>query len=219
MRETSSNGFGDLPASLRRATELLRQSPEPTDEWRERLLRAVERETAAGQAGEPMPRIAFGDGSALAGSRVQTRWSLRPLTAIAAGLACALIGGGIVAFVLRGDGSTPQVASAGTHAPVASPTAAPAASAGVPPKVRFTLVAPNASSVSLVGDFNGWNPAVLPLRRGANGTWEVEVPLPAGRYAYAFYVDGALARDPDAPKARDDDYGSVNSVVMVRGAL
>ncbi|MGH7679469.1 MAG: isoamylase early set domain-containing protein, partial [Gemmatimonadaceae bacterium] len=85
--------------------------------------------------------------------------------------------------------------------------------------VRFTLVAPTASHVSIVGDFNGWNPSSLPLRRSADGrTWEVEVPLPPGRYAYSFVVDGALARDPSAPQALDADLGTTNSVVMVRGS-
>src|SRR5262245_2858909 len=47
-----------------------------------------------------------------------------------------------------------------------------------PPVVRFVLVAPTASRVSLVGDFNRWNPAALPMRRSHDGSaWTVEVSL------------------------------------------
>jgi 1,4-alpha-glucan branching enzyme len=133
---------------------------------------------------------------------------MRPLNAIAAGLICAMVGAAAAATLMRYSGSgSPDVAS-----PVATQTAA-----GRTP-VRFTLQAPDAGKVFLVGDFNGWNPAAIPLRRSADGTWEVEVPLPPGRYAYSFMVDGALATDPSAPQARDDDFGSVNSVVMVKGS-
>lgn len=43
--------------------------------------------------------------------------------------------------------------------------------------VHFALWAPNASSVSLVGDFNGWNTDSHPMAlRGSTGVWEIFVP-------------------------------------------
>ncbi|WP_241732809.1 1,4-alpha-glucan branching protein GlgB [Aeromicrobium phoceense] len=43
--------------------------------------------------------------------------------------------------------------------------------------VHFAVWAPNAERVSVVGDFNGWNGAVHPMRpRGATGVWEVFLP-------------------------------------------
>jgi 1,4-alpha-glucan branching enzyme len=53
--------------------------------------------------------------------------------------------------------------------------------------VAFAVWAPNARSVSVVGDFNGWNGQCHPLRPvGASGVWELFVPnLGAGeRYKY-----------------------------------
>jgi 1,4-alpha-glucan branching enzyme len=92
------------------------------------------------------------------------------------------------------------------------------ASAGAQ-QVRFSLVAPSAVRVTLVGDFNGWNPAGLPMRRSASGdTWEVEVGLAPGRYTYAFVVDGHLARDPSAAQAAHDDFGAPSSVLLVKGS-
>jgi 1,4-alpha-glucan branching enzyme len=55
------------------------------------------------------------------------------------------------------------------------------------PGVAFAVWAPNARAVSVVGDWNLWDPATHPLRRiGALGLWEVFVPdVPAGaRYQF-----------------------------------
>lgn len=176
---------------MRAALQVLREEPEPNDLWRQRLLHQV--------ATAPRPRR---------GRDVNVRsWSMRPMHAIAAGLVCALIGAGSATIVLRSGG--PRDVRVAT-----SPLPTPA----LPTAVRFTLVAPNAGSVALVGDFNGWNPTALPLKRSSDGQrWEIEVALPPGRYAYSFVVDGALARDPSAPQAAADDFGSPSSVVMVRG--
>lgn len=81
--------------------------------------------------------------------------------------------------------------------------------------VQFVLVAPDARSVSLVGDFNDWDPTVTPLR-AASGAWSVAVRLVPGRHRYAFVLDGVRwIADPLAPPAPDDDFGSPGSVVTV----
>jgi hypothetical protein len=188
----------EVQGQLGAATELLRDVPPPTDLWRQRLLRDI--------AAAPAPQTTS---RTLAEEPRGHRWSMRPMTAIAAGIVCAVIGAGATATLMQ--------RFTGGGRPIAASTVATQATVGRT-AVRFTLEAPNAGRVFLVGDFNGWNPAAIPLRRSADGTWEVEVPLSPGRYAYSFLVDGALATDPDAPRALDDDFGSVNSVVMVKGS-
>lgn len=84
---------------------------------------------------------------------------------------------------------------------------------------QFVLVAPQASSVALVGDFNDWDPARAPMQtaHGA-GVWATVVQLPPGRYRYAFLVNGVEWRaDPAAPKSIDDEFGPPSSVVTVGG--
>jgi 1,4-alpha-glucan branching enzyme len=82
--------------------------------------------------------------------------------------------------------------------------------------VRFSVVAPAARRVSLVGDFNVWDPKGVAMHRGTDGhTWTVEVSLPPGRHAFAYMVDGTLRADPAAAKAVEDDFGSPSSVVVV----
>ncbi|MDH4043130.1 MAG: isoamylase early set domain-containing protein [Gemmatimonadota bacterium] len=103
--------------------------------------------------------------------------------------------------------------------PPAAPTVTAAARAG-PAPVRFILVAPTATAVSLVGDFNDWIAAATPMEGDvAEGLWVVTVPLPPGRYRYAFLVDGATwVPDPNAPRTIDDDFGRPNSVLTIGGS-
>ena len=83
--------------------------------------------------------------------------------------------------------------------------------------MRFVIVAATASRVSLVGDFNAWNPSAMPMRRlGDGGAWVRDVVLEPGRHVYAFYVDGALQVDPSAPRAAEDDFGIPSSALVVR---
>ena len=66
--------------------------------------------------------------------------------------------------------------------------------------VKFSLWAPDAKSVRIAADFNRWNSKSLPLSRLKNGTWEVLIPLPPGRYDYLYEVDGLPMIDPGNPE-------------------
>jgi hypothetical protein len=85
---------------------------------------------------------------------------------------------------------------------------------------RFVFVAPQASRVALVGDFNRWDTGATPMMRTrASGTWSITLPLHEGRHVYAFVVNGTTwLADPAAPRAPADSYGTANSVVVVGGA-
>jgi len=86
---------------------------------------------------------------------------------------------------------------------------------------QFVVVAPRAARVALVGDFNDWDAARTPMRPSQRGgpVWTAVLPLPPGRYRYAFLVDGSRwLADPTAPAARDDEFGPPSSVVTVGGS-
>lgn len=57
--------------------------------------------------------------------------------------------------------------------------------------VRFVLVAPTATRLALVGDFNGWNERATPMLAVAESTgmWEARVALRPGAHRYAFVQD------------------------------
>jgi hypothetical protein len=83
-----------------------------------------------------------------------------------------------------------------------------------PNEVLFVMPAPNAQSVTLVGNFNGWEATPL-TDANEDGIWTVSLPLAPGRYEYAFVVDGRWwGHDPLA-----DEYvrsfGEINSVRYV----
>ncbi len=86
--------------------------------------------------------------------------------------------------------------------------------------VRFVLLAPSASSVSLVGDFNDWQRTATPLRpAGAPGMWAVSLPVPRGLHQYAFIVDGTRwTPDPATSTTVTDDFGTTTSVIAVGDA-
>lgn len=94
--------------------------------------------------------------------------------------------------------------------------AAAAADADAPLPVAFLLRRPDAARVSLVGDFNGWDPHATPLARSDDGTWTATVSLAPGRHAYAYVVnDSNWVPDPRVPVTRDVDYGRDHSIVVV----
>jgi alpha-amylase/alpha-mannosidase (GH57 family) len=66
--------------------------------------------------------------------------------------------------------------------------------------VRFILRQPEAKSVAVVGDFNGWSRSEDSLRAGPDGLWSLTRVLRPGRYQYKFLVDGAsYILDPANP--------------------
>jgi hypothetical protein len=84
-------------------------------------------------------------------------------------------------------------------------------------EVELVFRAPAAHSVSVVGDFNGWNAhAGAMMRDSASGLWSGTITVRPGRHVYAFVVDDSVwARDPRTPEAEDADFGRPGSVMLV----
>lgn len=81
--------------------------------------------------------------------------------------------------------------------------------------INFICVAPHAQAVSLVGDFNGWNPAAHPMKQGPDLAWVLPVELKHGHHRYAFLVDGVLTLDPRAQGVTRNDQNQRVSLVPV----
>lgn len=57
------------------------------------------------------------------------------------------------------------------------------------PGVRFAVWAPNANSVSVIGDFNGWNRNSHPMKCcGDSGIWELFVPKIGAGEVYKYFI-------------------------------
>jgi cyclomaltodextrinase len=75
--------------------------------------------------------------------------------------------------------------------------------------------APNATSASLAGSFNGWNLAATPMSRDGDG-WSTTIELSGGRHLYKFVVDGdRWMPDPENPEQEDDGHDGKNSVLRL----
>jgi 1,4-alpha-glucan branching enzyme len=57
-------------------------------------------------------------------------------------------------------------------------------------KVTFSLFAPEAESVLVVGDFTAWEQARLELKKFRGGLWKRAVSLRPGEHQYRLLVDG-----------------------------
>jgi 1,4-alpha-glucan branching enzyme len=82
--------------------------------------------------------------------------------------------------------------------------------------VHFVFFAPAATSVSIAGSFNRWEPAQVRLGGpDKRGVWTITLPLSPGRYEYRFIINGnEWVLDPSAPTV-DDELGGRNSLVVV----
>ena len=157
---------------------------------------------------EPAPRRRrFGFGRLLE----PRSFALSPLTSVA--MAAGLVGIGMMLGLWTYRGGR-------------SPAGAPPGPVAMQPPVqniKFVVVAPNASQVSLVGDFNEWNAAAnVMTRTPSGGAWSIAIPLTPGRHVYAFVINGSngtqWVADPTAPLAPEDAFGVPNSVVLVGGS-
>jgi hypothetical protein len=83
--------------------------------------------------------------------------------------------------------------------------------------VKVTFALPDSGeSVSVVGDFNGWDPGASPLRRRSNGTRSVTVVLPSGRpHAFRYVTSaGHYFDDHEADDLSPNGFGETHSVIV-----
>lgn len=81
--------------------------------------------------------------------------------------------------------------------------------------VNFICNAPQAKKVTIVGDFNNWNPEATPMHQGPDRSWLLRLDLKHGHHRYAFLVDGVLTLDPHAQGITRNDKGERVSLVPV----
>jgi len=78
----------------------------------------------------------------------------------------------------------------------------------------FSVYAPNAASVAVAGNFNGWKQVAL--TRNEYGYWSVKLKLNKGAYQYKFVFDERYWELDKANHERiSDGYGGHNSIKRV----
>jgi hypothetical protein len=191
---------------VNRAIEELRRLPALDRKAVERVVQAAA--TARVTPADDIPAF----------DRTHNRWT-RTWQAVGLAAAAAIIG-----FVARGVSapkeaqSPPRVAAPTTQSSAPSTLRSVAANPAEVAAIQhqFVLEQVRARRVSLVGDFNNWNPAASPMTRTGDRLWSVIVPVVPGRHVYGFMVDDSVfTLDPRAPKARDRDLGGEGSMIMI----
>ena len=81
--------------------------------------------------------------------------------------------------------------------------------------VNFVCPAPEARRVTLVGDFNDWDPNAYPMRRQPDGNWLLQIPLNHGHHHYMFLIDGKPVLDPNARGTARNEQDQKVSLISV----
>jgi 1,4-alpha-glucan branching enzyme len=79
----------------------------------------------------------------------------------------------------------------------------------------FSITAPTAMSVQLVGDFTHWQEKPAALKKGRDGVWKVTIALPPGTHHYRFLVDGQWRDDPECTLRVPNPFGTQDAVRQV----
>jgi len=79
-------------------------------------------------------------------------------------------------------------------------------------KVEFQLDAPDAKSVRIAGEFNGWSGTLM---ENDGNLWKISLDLLPGAYQYKFIVDGNWISDPKNPYKSPDGFQGFNSIIKV----
>lgn len=83
-------------------------------------------------------------------------------------------------------------------------------------KVSFTFAAPAGRKVSLAGSFNDWEQYSQPLEYSESAhVYCCDLQLPCGTYEYKLVVDGDWVTDPDNQNFVANDFGTLNSIIIV----
>lgn len=82
--------------------------------------------------------------------------------------------------------------------------------------VPVTVRTRDSESVVITGDFTGWSPKGIPMRRLEAGRYRVNLRLSPGHHEFRLIADGEWADDLDSERRSPNPYGSENSVLEVQ---
>lgn len=203
---------GELPAEA-----LTPEERAEADAW-EALLEDVRAALPASAPpeleAEVFRALAEEPGHGTAGGRAGLwEWLTRARPVPVSPLTAALAAAALAVLVLRPwEGAPPPVAPGTAGPDVVAGEEAPEATRIY---VEFVLRAPDATSVSVAGDFNEWTPTLLEDVDG-DGVWSGRIRVEPGVHQYMFVLDDSTwVTDPQADRYAEDGFGNRNAVLAV----
>jgi 1,4-alpha-glucan branching enzyme len=82
--------------------------------------------------------------------------------------------------------------------------------------IEFRVYMPEARMISIVGDFNNWNPENDIMNKDNSGIWRLKKRLTPGVYRYKLIVDGKWRPDLYNSDSASDATGDVCSIISVK---
>jgi 1,4-alpha-glucan branching enzyme len=82
-------------------------------------------------------------------------------------------------------------------------------------KITFSLKAPNAKEVLLVGEFNNWDTKANPMKLDKDGSWKLSLIFNPGRYEFKFLVDGKWREGLKNEQTVPNCFGTLNNVLII----
>jgi hypothetical protein len=87
---------------------------------------------------------------------------------------------------------------------------------GPPGSLSFSFQGPPGETVTVAGNFNGWDPFMYELQEGPAGIYSINIPLPPGTYQYVFFHKGQRYVDPYNAKRIYAKDGKAASEIVIQ---
>jgi hypothetical protein len=86
---------------------------------------------------------------------------------------------------------------------------------GPPESLSFSFKGPPGETVTVAGNFNGWDPFMYELKESPPGVYTLNLPLPPGKYQYVFFHRGERYLDPYNPRRIYSRDGTAASEIVI----
>ncbi|MDR0322902.1 MAG: glycogen-binding domain-containing protein [Treponema sp.] len=86
---------------------------------------------------------------------------------------------------------------------------------GLPEGLRFSFRGPPGETVTVAGNFNGWDPFMYELKESPAGIYSLMIPLPPGTYQYVFFHRGRRHLDPHNSRRIYSRDGNAASEIVI----
>jgi 1,4-alpha-glucan branching enzyme len=82
--------------------------------------------------------------------------------------------------------------------------------------VEISFYFPEAMSVYVAGEFNGWDTQSLPMKKDKDGVWRSKIKLFPGRHEYKLFADNGWIENLPGAEAIPNPFGTQNFIISIK---